>query len=80
MSLSRWATMKGTQSECRREEKQEQEGGIMSVSSMETQILGVACEIPFDPGPSRSRKTFQTSCSITFALSIHGAKEPPFVL
>ena len=54
MSLSRWAIMKGTQSECRREEKQEQERGIMCVSSMETSILGVACEIPFDPGPSRS--------------------------
>ena len=54
MSLSRWATMKETQSECRREEKQEKERGIMWASSMETQILGVACEIPFDPGPSRS--------------------------
>ena len=29
MSLSRWATLKGTQSECRREEKQEQERVIM---------------------------------------------------
>ena len=54
MSLSRWATMKGTQSECRREEQQRQEGGITWNISMETQILGVACEIPFDPGPSRS--------------------------
>ena len=54
MSLSRWATMKGTQSECRREKKQEQERGIMWVSSMETQILGVACAIPFDPVPSQS--------------------------
>ena len=52
MSLSQWATTKGTQSECRREEKQEQERGIMWDISMETQILGVACEIPFDPGPS----------------------------
>ena len=54
MSLSRWATMKRTQSECRREEQQGQEGGITWDISMETQILGAACEIPFDPGPSRS--------------------------
>ena len=46
--------MKGIQSECRREEKQEQERGIMWQISMETQILNVASEIPFDPGPSRS--------------------------
>ena len=54
MPLSRWATMKGTPSECRREEKHDHERGIMWNISMETQILGVACEIPFDPGPSRS--------------------------
>ena len=78
MSLSRWATMKGTQSECRREEQQGQEGGITWDISMETQILGVACEIPIDPGPSR--KTFQSSCSLTFCSSIHGAIDHPLVL